>query len=84
MSNGTGSGQPGSRGSGVALLGVAAAVFIVCSIIQAACGSSMFASSYVDSGNALKGLLINLTFWPGWVLTGAFAVRGGAELLKSR
>ena len=71
------------RATGAVLLGAAVVVFIICCIIQAACGSSMFSSSYADTG-LIKGLLINVTFYPGWLLTGALAVGGIKSLVTGK
>lgn len=57
------------------------AVFIVSSIIQATMGgSSMFSMSYVDRG-FLAGLLVNVTFWPGWIFTVGLVGSGILELI---
>lgn len=59
------------------------AVFIVSWIIQASLGdSSMFSMSYVDRG-FLQGLLVNVTFWPGWVVTIGFIGSGIIDLLDA-
>lgn len=50
-------------------LGGAAAVFIICSLVQAAGGSSMFSSEYYPPDSALLDLAMNLTFWPGWLIS---------------
>lgn len=50
------------------LIGAAVGVFIVCSLVQGAFGSSMFTSTYSDPG-LIGSLLIHLTFMPGWALT---------------
>ena len=47
-------------------LASAAAVFAVASIVQAAGGSSMFSTTYPDRGFFMS-LLMNATFWPGWL-----------------
>lgn len=57
-----------SLGTSLGLIGAAAGVFIVCSLVQGAFGSSMFSSQYSDPG-LVGGLLINLTYWPGWLAT---------------
>ena len=57
-----------SLGTSLGLIGVAAVVFIVCSLVQGAFGSSMFSSQYSDPG-LVGGLLINVTYWPGWAAT---------------
>ena len=66
---------PVSRGSGVVSIVAAIAVFIVCSIIQAAGGSSMFSGNYYHSGVGVD-ILVNLTFIPGWIVTGFLLLRG--------
>lgn len=64
-----------SVGPSLGLLGGAAAVFILCSLVQGAFGSSMFSSTYSDPG-LVGSLLVNLTYWPGWALTIALAGMG--------
>ncbi len=64
---------------GFGLLGAAAAVFILCSLVQGAFGSSMFDTSYRDPG-IVGTILINLTFWPGWIGTVGLAVFGAFAL----
>lgn len=59
------------------------AVFIVCSIIQATGGSSMFSNSYMPPDSAFLDLLLNVTFWPGWILTVGLIVQGVKDLLMS-
>ena len=57
------------------------AVFVVSWIIQAAMGdSTMFSMSYVDKG-LIQGLLVNLTFWPGWLFTVILIGSGAMELI---
>ena len=75
-------GAKAGRGTGLALVAAAFGVFIVCSLIQAAGGSSMFSASYADPDNFLLGLLMNVTFYPGWLLTGALTL-GGLGLMVS-
>lgn len=84
MSKFEGAEQTNSRASGLKMLVAGVAVFVVCAIIQAACGSSMFSTSYSDSGSTLKELLINVTFWPGWMLTVALVLGGVLRLAKDR
>lgn len=57
-----------SAAVGIGYLAAAAALFLVCSLIQAYGGSTMFNTRYRDQG-FLKGLLVNLTFYPGWIGT---------------
>lgn len=52
----------------LSFIGAAVGVFIVCSLVQGAFGSSMFTSTYSDPG-LIGSLLIKLTFMPGWALT---------------
>jgi hypothetical protein len=68
-----------SRGVGLILAGVA--VFVVCSIVQAAGGSSMFSRSYLSSHDFVMDLLMNITWWPGWVLTVGLIVSGVRQLI---
>jgi hypothetical protein len=60
------------------------AVFIVCSVIQGAVGSSMFSQSYVPPDNAFMELLLNLTWWPGWVVTLGLIIGGVRQLVQSK
>lgn len=70
------SGQAG----GLILAGIA--VFVVSSIVQSTMGdSSMFSMSYVDRG-FVQGLLVNVTFWPGWIVTVGLIGSGVAHLLE--
>lgn len=59
------------------------AVFVVCWIVQVTMGdSSMFSMTYADRG-FLQGILVNATFWPGWILTGAFIGGGIVDLVDA-
>lgn len=71
--------ESGTRLFGLALVGAAAAVFIACSLIQSACGSSMFSTSYADPG-PLKAFILNVTFYPGWLLTAGLAIAGLSQI----
>lgn len=74
---GSASNEPGA----IAKIAGGIAVFIVCWIVQATMGdSSMFSMSYVDRG-FVQGLLVNVTFWPGWFFTIGLIGAGAAELL---
>jgi hypothetical protein len=58
------------------------AVFIVCWMVQAGLGdSSMFSMSYVNQG-FVPGLLVTVTFWPGWIVTVGLIGSGIGELLE--
>jgi len=71
------SGQAG----GLILAGIA--VFVVSSIVQSTMGdSSMFSMTYVEHG-FVQGLLVNVTFWPGWIVTVGLIGSGVAHLLES-
>ncbi len=65
---------------GLMFLGASLAVFVVCSLIQSWCGSSMFDSTYPSSLGFFQDLLVNLTFYPGWILTGVLGVLGVMSL----
>lgn len=56
----------------------AVTVFVICCAVQAAGDSSMFSTSYPDPENALLDVAMNVTFWPGWLLTGALLLKAGA------
>ena len=71
------------RRKGGLLIAAGIAVFIVASIIQAVLGSSMFSSSYTSTG-LVQDLLINVTFWPGWLLTIALIIAGARLLVTGK
>jgi hypothetical protein len=54
---------------------VAVAVFLACSVIQGACGSSMFTDTYDGSTGMVQGLLLQITFFPGWAFTVFLVIR---------
>lgn len=64
-------------------IGIAVAIFVVCSIAQGMGGSSMFSTSYQNPDNPILGLLINVTFWPGWIASLGFATIGVAQLVST-
>jgi uncharacterized membrane protein len=69
---------------GLPMIGLGVVVFIVCSIIQAVFGSSMFDGSYYPSRAGFLGaILINLTFWPGWMATILSILGGIGSMFKS-
>jgi hypothetical protein len=69
--------------SGAARIVAGVGVFIVASIIQASMGdSSMFSMEY-RPGNLFQDLMVNVTFWPGWLLTIGLIGSGVMELLDS-
>lgn len=69
------------RRVGLLAIAGAAGVFIVCSIVQAIGGASMFSMTYSQHGWLLD-LLVNITFWPGWVCTALLLV-GGIVALRA-
>jgi hypothetical protein len=73
-SNGIDSGT--GRAKGLLILGAAAAVFVICSIVQAMGDSNMFSTSYAVPDSAIVELLMNVTFYPGWILTVSLAALG--------
>lgn len=70
---------------GLGYLALAAVVFIICSLIQGAGGSSMFETTYYTPDSWVLDLAMQVTFWPGWILTAVLLFRavvvflGGAE-----
>lgn len=50
------------------LVSGAVAVFVLCSIVQAAAGSTMFSNAFHPTNSVLLDLAVNLTFWPGWLI----------------
>jgi hypothetical protein len=65
-----------ARAVGALLIGGAAAVFTVCSIVQGMGHSSMFSTSYPPPSSGFLDLLMNLTFFPGWMATVGLGLLG--------
>jgi hypothetical protein len=63
-----------------AYVGAAIAVFIVCSLVQAAGDSSMFSQGYYEPDSAILDIAMNVTFWPGWLATGGLLLAAAATL----
>jgi hypothetical protein len=61
----------------------AAAVFIIASMIQAAGGSHMFELMYYEPESKLLSVLMKISWWPGWIITGGLIIRGIAALAGS-
>lgn len=51
------------------LIGAGIAVFVVCSIVQAAGGTHMFSGSFPEPDSLILEFLIQVTWWPGWLAT---------------
>jgi hypothetical protein len=69
--------------SGGAKIAAGVGVFIIASIVQATLGdSSMFSVSYLDRG-LLSAMLVNATFWPGWLFTVGLIGAGIIDLLDA-
>lgn len=68
---------------GLAYVGAALGVFLVCSLVQAMAGSSMFAGSF-EATNPVMEFLVQITFWPGWLLTIFLAGTGILRIVTSR
>lgn len=64
------------RAMGVIFLVGAAGVLAVCGLIQGACGSSMFSRTYSSSLGPVQTIVVNLTFYPGWLATVVLALIG--------
>lgn len=65
---------------GVVRIVAGSAVFLGCWIVQATLGeSSMFSMTYVDQG-FVPMLLVNVTFWPGWIVTVGMIGSGVSQL----
>lgn len=73
-----------ARKQGFTYLGIAGAIFIGCSIVQAMGGSNMFSSSFTDPDNPILEFLMQLTWWPGWIAIGYFGLFGAAMILTGR
>ena len=74
----------GSKSKGALVIAAGVGVFIVCSIVQGIGGSSMFESSFQDPDNFLLELLMQVTFWPGCLATGALVLLGFTMVLSKR
>jgi hypothetical protein len=73
-----------SPSKGFPMLVAGIVVFVVCSIIQGIFGSSMFDRSYSPSQAGIVGaILLNITFWPGWLLTIGCLLGGLRAMFKS-
>lgn len=59
----------------------AVAVFIVCSIVQGIGGTSMFSDTYSQPDSAFLDFLLQVTWWPGWILIIALLVGAGKSLV---
>ncbi|MDR1016480.1 MAG: zinc-ribbon domain-containing protein [Coriobacteriales bacterium] len=59
---------------GFILLAAAVVVFLICNVCQGLGGSSMFSTRYTNAGDLGTSLLVNLTFYPGWIITIALVV----------
>jgi hypothetical protein len=73
-----------NKGGGVGLILGGIAVFVVCSIIQGAGGTSMFSQSFESTDNAFMDLLLQITWWPGWIASIGLIVIGVRTLVQSR
>jgi len=72
------------RAKGFAYLCLAVAIFICASIVQAIGGSNMFTNTFVAPDNVLLGLLVQATWWPGWLATILFGLRGAYMIVTDR
>jgi hypothetical protein len=71
------------RTSGPLLIAAAVGVFVIASIVQAIGGSSMFSFNYAEPDSFILDILMNATFYPGWLLSGALLVAGIKTLLSN-
>lgn len=69
---------------GWAYIGGAIAVFVVCSIVQGMAGSSMFTTTFETPDSLILESLVQLTFWPGWLLTLCLAATGVFLVVRDR
>lgn len=72
-----------SRDKAISCVVLGVAIFLVCSIIQATNGTSMFDSTYSSPVGTGSDILINATWWPGWVASIVCVLRGIIVLVKS-
>jgi len=73
-----------SPGVGIGMIVGAVAVFVICSIIQGAAGSSMFTQSFYSTGNALLDTLVSISWWPGWIASVGLLIGGIANLVRTK
>ncbi|MFZ2501838.1 MAG: hypothetical protein WAW88_04065 [Nocardioides sp.] len=66
------------------LIGMGVGIFALCSVIQAMGGSSMFEQEYQVPGNILMDLLMQVSWWPGWIATLAFVGLGVLQLIGGK
>jgi len=71
------------KGKGVGMIIGGVGTFILCCIIQAACGSSMFESTYYPRGG-FEDVLIEMTWQPGWVVSCGLLIGGIIRYLVTR
>lgn len=50
-------------------IGAGVAVFVIASIVQGIGGSHMFTMEFQEPDSFVLELLVQATWWPGWVLT---------------
>jgi uncharacterized membrane protein YvbJ len=67
---------------GALLIAAGVVVFIICNIIQGMGNSSMFSMTYVEPDNAVLDLLLNVTFYPGWIATIGLIIYGGRTIIR--
>jgi len=75
----SGSVSPALKGIGLIAAGIV--VFIICSLIQRAGGTSMFSTTYYST-TAFMDLLLKVTWWPGWIATVGLIAAGCRILFK--
>lgn len=66
------------------LIAAGIAVFAGCSIAQSAGGSSMFETTFEDPDSLGMEILMQVTWWPGWILTVILIGSGIVGLLSGQ
>ncbi len=66
--------SPRLGSAGLMLAGVL--VFAVASLVQSIGDSSMFESKFRDPDNPVKYILLQMTWWPGWVVSVGLVLLG--------
>jgi hypothetical protein len=73
-----------NRKRGITFIVLGIVVFVICSIVQAIGGSNMFTDRYYPPDNLILDLLMQITWWPGWLATIGCLLYGGSQALFAK